>query len=60
MYIDIYSGMQDGPSLVIMATILHFAHCGPFMKNWLFIFVLVEHMSAQCPDPERLVPMEST
>ena len=31
-----------------------------FMKNWLLIFVLVVHVSALCPDPESLVPIEST
>ena len=51
--------MQDGHSLVMIAK--KFTHCDPFMKNWLLILVLVEHMSASLyPDPERLVPMKST
>ena len=51
MYIYIYvddniTKMQDGPSLETY-------------ENWLLIFVLV-HVSALCPDPESLVPIEST
>ena len=30
------------------------------MKNWLLICVLVVHVSALCPDPEHLLPIEST
>ena len=30
------------------------------MKNYLLIFVLVVQVSGLCPDPESLVPIEST
>ena len=57
MYIDVddnITEVQDGPSLeidgppIIANKNIFFAHCGPFMKNWLLIFVLV-HVSVLCP-----------
>ena len=70
MYIDVdenITEMQDGPSLAIdgppiIATKIHFCTLRPI---WLLIllvviFVLVVHVSALYPDPESLVPIEST
>ena len=47
-------GHPELPKIYILA------HCGPFMKNRLLIVVFVVHMSALCPDPNSLVPIEPT